>query len=142
VNLVAQAPPTLYSYARVGNGSRRSARKPWRIVNNLTQKTSFHIGVPQKLGPSFFVFVACDLPGRISPLQKLQRRLHLSVGSPPHGDHEGKEQDPDEEPQKPPIQMHSTKVVHNRISFLSSNRGACCLVADEHPALKLTAEPT
>jgi hypothetical protein len=43
--------------------------------------------------------------------------LHLPVGSPPHRHHEGKEHDPEEYPEKPPIPMHSPVVVH--VLFIS-----------------------
>jgi hypothetical protein len=92
------------------------SRRNWANVQSShgsEELSLFHIGIPQEFGPPFFVFLACDLPGGISPLQELQRRLHLSVGSPPHRHHEGKEQDPDEDPENPPIPMHSPKVVHS-----------------------------
>jgi hypothetical protein len=74
----------------------------------------FHIDIPLKFGPPFFVFLARDLPSGISPLQELQRRLHLPVVSPPHRHQEGKEQYPENEPKNPPISVHSPIVVHNR----------------------------
>jgi hypothetical protein len=55
----------------------------------------FYIDIPLEFDPPFFVFLARDLPSGISPLQNLQRRLHLPVVSPPHWHHEGKEQYPD-----------------------------------------------
>ena len=73
----------------------------------------FRIGIPQEFGPPFFVFLARDFPSGISPLQELQRRLHLPIGTPPHRHHEGKEQHPEKDPEKPPKPMHSPKVVHS-----------------------------
>jgi hypothetical protein len=70
--------------------------------------------VPQEFGPPFFVFLAGDLPGGISPLQQLQRRLHLPIGNPPHWHHEGKEYYPEKYPEKPPKPMHSPKIVHSQ----------------------------
>jgi hypothetical protein len=70
------------------------------------------IDIAQEFGPAFFVFLACDLPRGISPLQKLQRRLHLPVGNSPHRYHEGKEQNPEDKPEDPPIRVHSPVVVH------------------------------
>jgi hypothetical protein len=67
--------------------------------------------VPQEFGPPFFVFLACDLPGGISPLQELQRGLHLPIGDSSHRHQEGKEDDPEKNPKKPPKPMHSPKVV-------------------------------
>ena len=72
-----------------------------------------HIGIPQEFAPPFFVFLTCDLPGGISPFQDLQRGLHFPVSSPPHRHHEGKEQHPEQDPKKPPIPMHSPKIVHS-----------------------------
>jgi hypothetical protein len=31
----------------------------------------FEIGIPLEFGPPFFVFLACDFPSGISPLQEL-----------------------------------------------------------------------
>jgi hypothetical protein len=76
--------------------------------------TSFHIGVPRELGSPFFVFLACDRPVGIPVLQEQQRRLHLPVGTTSHRHHEGKEYGPEKDPEKPPIPMHSPKVVHGR----------------------------
>jgi hypothetical protein len=44
-------------------------------------------------------------------LQELQRRLHLPIGDSSHRHHKGKEDDPEENPKKPPKPMHSQKVV-------------------------------
>jgi hypothetical protein len=86
----------------------------------------FYIDIPLEFGPSFFVFLARDFPSGISPLQELQRRLHLSVVSPPHRHQEGKEQYPENDPKKPPISMHSQIVVHNRdlLIYLQNAEGA------------------
>jgi hypothetical protein len=65
--------------------------------------------IPQEYGPPKFVFLVCDLPGGISPLQELQRRLHLPVSSSPHWHHKGKEHNPEKDPEKPPKPMHSPK---------------------------------
>jgi hypothetical protein len=92
------------------------SRRNWANVQSShgsEELSLFHSGIPQEFGPPFFVFLTCDLPGGISPLQELQRRLHLPVDSPPYRHHEGKEQDPEEDPENPPIPMHSPKVVHS-----------------------------
>jgi hypothetical protein len=73
----------------------------------------FQICVSQEFGPPFFVFLACGFAGGISPLQELQRRLHLPVGGPPYGHHEREEQDPKKHPENPPQPMHSPKIVHS-----------------------------
>jgi len=77
-----------------------------------------HICIPQELGPPFFILLACDLPGGISSLQELQRRLHSPVSSSPHGHHKGKEQNPEKNPEKPPEPMHSPEIVVHRSTFM------------------------
>jgi len=47
-----------------------------------------HIRIPQELGPTFLVLLACDLSGGISPFQKLEGRLHFSVSGSAHRHHE------------------------------------------------------
>jgi len=86
----------------------------------------FNIDITLKFGPPFFVFLTRDLPSGISPLQDLQRRLHLPVVSPPHRHQEGKEQYPENDPEKPPISMHSPIVVHSRnlLIYLPKAEGA------------------
>jgi hypothetical protein len=85
----------------------------WALALESKPMSPFHIGIPQEFGPPFLVFLACDLPGSVSPFQELQRRLHFPVGSPPHRHHEREEHDPEQYLEKPPIPMHSPKVVHS-----------------------------
>jgi hypothetical protein len=92
----------------------------------------FYINIPLEFCPPFFVFLARDLPRCISPLQELKRRLHLPIVSPPHRHHEGKEQYPENDPENPPISMHSPIVVHSRnlLIYLPNIEGAayCCIL--------------
>jgi hypothetical protein len=55
---------------------------------NQVSNSLFHIRVSQKLGPSLFVFLACDLSGGISPFEELQGRLHFAVSGSAHRRHE------------------------------------------------------
>jgi hypothetical protein len=60
-----------------------------RIVVEWSKDISlFRIDIPLEFGSPFLVFLACDLAGGVSPLQELQRRLHLPVSGPPHRHHE------------------------------------------------------
>jgi len=86
------------------------------VLATLWQISLFHICIPQELGSPFFVFLACDLSGGISPLQELQGRLHLPIGDSSHRHHKGKEDDPKKNPEKPPNPMHSPKIVVHRLS--------------------------
>jgi hypothetical protein len=73
----------------------------------LDLQVSSDFDIAQQFGPPFLVLVARQLPGGVSPLQQLHRRLHCSVSYTPHWRHERKEDDPKKYPEKPPIELHS-----------------------------------
>jgi len=93
------------------SAEREKAGAPGAWLVECRLRALFRIGIPQEFAPPFFVFLAGDLTGGISPLQELQRRLHLPIGDSSHRHQEGKEDDPEENPKKPPKPMHSPKIV-------------------------------
>ncbi len=73
------------------------------------------VGIAQEFGAGLVVFLAGDLAGGMALLQELQGRLHLAVGDAGNWHQEGKERNPEIEPEEAPAGVHCPKIVQGKL---------------------------